>query len=665
MSDVITRFKIETSQYDSKLRDASKSLAEYAERAKIAGNEFDKFTKSNVDAARSFGNIETSATNAKDKVKELVGAYNDLARIYNTMTKEQQQSDWGKAMAQSLQTLKGRISEAKKELYDVGETGKQTGGIMQQLADKFVINIDAVKLLDIGLKALKGALGVASDAFMSSEANIDDWGRTSRAAGAMYDSFLYSLNTGDISGYLSRIDDIVNAAKQAYNELDRLATQKAINNAASQGQRVENERMRTMLRTGRYIAPADGRAPTPGLKEGDLLSKSQLAAIARQLQNGQQNLNSFIRADITQAGKAIDALYNEEARKLGLSLPEFRKGTANMAAFDERIAGYRKYEEWNRKNTTYTIDAATGGTNKIVNGRNPYQQYAAWGVFKDDGDSFAKINDLINERAGYQSQLYSNAASNYRAINRASGGGGGSRGGTTRVYEPKTVVLDMGTRTSPLANVDTGWGSLTDREKQLIALKDMVKISGLDVSSIGGNGFMQTEDYKQYKQGEQKAQMKEWLEKNTQQFSTMTSGISSLVSGVQQLGIKVPAGINKMLSVLQGITTILTAIQTIDTIKGWFKSGGIVPHAAGGWVVPGNDTSDRTLIAASSGELILNKAQQGVLAAQLGRRSSALQIGGTPYVLGEKIYLGTNNYLESHGQGQLVTTSMLQRMGIG
>ena len=660
MADVITRFKIETSQYDSKLRDASKSLSEYANTAKLAGNDFDKFTKSNVEAARAFGNIETGATNAKDKVKELVSAYNDMARAYNSLTKEQQQSDWGKAMAESLQTLKGRISDAKKELYDVGQQGQQTGGIMQRLADKFVINIDAVKLLDIGLKTLNGALGVAKDAFFASEASVDAWGRAMEVGRSLYDGFLTALNTGDISGYLSRIDEIVSAAERAYNELDRLATQKAINNAATQGQRVENERMRTMLRTGRYIAPADGRAATPGLKEGDKLSKQQLATIAKQLGYGQNTLNNFIRADITQAGKAIEALYDQEADKLGLTFSEFRKGTSNMSEFDKRIEGYKQYQAYNKK---YGVVDMQGYFHAPKN--NPYQQYAAWGVFKDDGERFAKINSLINERAGYQSQLYSNAASNYRAINRASGSGGGSRGGTTRVYEPKTVVLDMGTRPSPLANVDTGWGSLTDREKQLIALKDMVKISGLDVSSIGGNGFMQTEDYKQYKQNEQKAQMKEWLEKNTQQFSTMTSGISSLVSGVQQLGIKVPAGINKMLSVLQGITTILTAIQTIDTIKGWFKSGGIVPHAAGGWVVPGNDTSDRTLIAASSGELILNKAQQGVLAAQLGRRSSALQIGGTPYVLGEKIYLGTNNYLESHGQGQLVTTSMLQRMGIG
>ena len=79
MSDVITRFKLETTQYDSKLRDASKSLAEYTRQATLAGNEFGKFTQKSTETARALGTITPSANNAKDKVKELVMAFNDVA----------------------------------------------------------------------------------------------------------------------------------------------------------------------------------------------------------------------------------------------------------------------------------------------------------------------------------------------------------------------------------------------------------------------------------------------------------------------------------------------------------------------------------------------------------------------------------------------------------
>ena len=125
--DVITRFKLETTAYDSKLRDATKGLANFTKTATAAGKEFGKFTQSNVEAARALGNIAPSANNAKDKVKELVTAYNELVKAYNALTKEQQQSDFGKAMADSLGKLKTQIADAKQELYGMGDAMKKAG----------------------------------------------------------------------------------------------------------------------------------------------------------------------------------------------------------------------------------------------------------------------------------------------------------------------------------------------------------------------------------------------------------------------------------------------------------------------------------------------------------------------------------------------------------
>ena len=149
MAEVITRFKLETTQYDSKLRTAAKELSDFAKEAAKSGNEFSKFTKGNVDAARAFGNIGTSATNAKDKVKELVGAYNDMAKAYNNLTVEQQKSDFGKAMAESMDKLKIRIREAKQEMQqlantkmpDVGGGGLFGGGKLDGMLQVFGGNL--------------------------------------------------------------------------------------------------------------------------------------------------------------------------------------------------------------------------------------------------------------------------------------------------------------------------------------------------------------------------------------------------------------------------------------------------------------------------------------------------------------------------------------------
>ena len=128
-ADVITRFKLETTQYDSKLRDAAKGLREVAHMAEIGGKGFKEFSQKQIEAARDFGQVESGANNLKDKVKDLVGSFNDAAKAYNALTKEQQQGDFGKALADSLTTLKGRIAEAKQELYSLGDaTNKVKSG---------------------------------------------------------------------------------------------------------------------------------------------------------------------------------------------------------------------------------------------------------------------------------------------------------------------------------------------------------------------------------------------------------------------------------------------------------------------------------------------------------------------------------------------------------
>lgn len=164
--DVITRFKLETTQYDSKLRDASKSLSEYSRAASIAGNEFDKFTKKNVEAARALGNMSPSATDAKNKVKELVGAFNDVARAYNALTQTQQQSDFGKAMAQSLTQLQQKIRETKQEMQGLSAPDAKGGdGFLSGISGKMggMLQVFGGNLMTKGVEMLAGLASEMGD----------------------------------------------------------------------------------------------------------------------------------------------------------------------------------------------------------------------------------------------------------------------------------------------------------------------------------------------------------------------------------------------------------------------------------------------------------------------------------------------------------------------
>lgn len=117
--DVITRFKLESNQFDSALKRASKELTDFSKTATQSGKGFNDFTKKNIEAARALGNTATGSTNAKDKLRELTQAFNETARAYNALSKEQKQSDFAQALAGSLTQLQQRIRETKAEMQSL------------------------------------------------------------------------------------------------------------------------------------------------------------------------------------------------------------------------------------------------------------------------------------------------------------------------------------------------------------------------------------------------------------------------------------------------------------------------------------------------------------------------------------------------------------------
>lgn len=75
-------------------------------------------------------------------------------------------------------------------------------------------------------------------------------------------------------------------------------------------------------------------------------------------------------------------------------------------------------------------------------------------------------------------------------------------------------------------------------------------------------------------------------------------------------------------------------------------------YAEGG-IVPGNNHSDGLIANVSSGELILNRAQQSNIAAQLSSSNQQADVA-QPYVSGELIFLAVNNYMRRAGYGEIV-----------
>ena len=237
MADNILRLKVESSEYDAKLKKAAEGIRHLAEVAHRSGGELTGLEKAELDYVKSLGTMETKSRTAAGSVRELENAFKELTVIYNNLNDVEKADEGGKALAASLETLKQRALDAKAGLNEATQAlqgneqsaAADKGGI-EGLTSALGINVKSLAGWGAALAAGKVALDVAKDAFFANESTVDDWGRTVESAKGIYEGFLQSLNTGDISGFLNNISQITAAAREAYNALDELGTRQTILN---------------------------------------------------------------------------------------------------------------------------------------------------------------------------------------------------------------------------------------------------------------------------------------------------------------------------------------------------------------------------------------------------------------------------------------------------
>ena len=692
MADSVVRLTVNSSEYDQKLKRAAEGLTRYADECRKVGGTMEVVEKDTLEYVRALGQMDTVSRTATGKLAEMKKTFTELSVVYKNMTDEEKNSPFGKALATSLDQLKGRIGESKMQIDDINKSINGGGGLtgaLDSLSDKFGMSVKSLAGWGTALAAGKAALDVAKDAFFASEETVDEWGRVMDSSKSLYEGFLTALNTGDISGYLSRIDSIVQAARAAYNELDRLGTMKTIQAPQMSAQQTENERMRMMIQTGRYIAPVDGRRAS--MQNGQLLTPDQITRIEKMLQNGMQKVVSLVGNEVAQTGRAIDAVYNRQAQEIGMSLKEFRKGTSSMAEFDKRMAGYDQYQKWRAEHTTIDMQS---GRETVARG-NPFEQFAKWGTFRVDGDRYNDLVKLIQQRDQQAGQAYSMQSQAYRTMNRAEGvtlrqimgGGGGGRSGgglTDKVVEDsideilakqwETASRKMETMADSLRGEDSGpsdvWKSITkNADNATDSITSLAKAFG-ELNKAEGlpeNGTGQPDDV-----GKNTKTMAREMEKYVDISNGMLGGINNIVGGLQGLGLEIPkelqgviGGIQGLMSIVTGIAAILSIIQTLQAIQttestiksipvvGWLLAQGGVVHAANGYVPGNNYSGDQVPALLNSGELVLNKAQQGNLASQLqGNGLQNMNLSGR--IKGTDIILSIDRSLKLEGK-QLLT----------
>ena len=166
MADSILRLKVESQEYDNKLKRATEQLNRYADGCRKAGGTLQHVDDNVVEFTRSLGRMETTATTARGKVSELTKAYTELAVQYKNMTNEEKNGEYGKALAASLDRLKTRIQESMAQLESInremsGSKFGQFGSIIDGLGQKMGLNVNITELLTSKTALLSAGIGAA------------------------------------------------------------------------------------------------------------------------------------------------------------------------------------------------------------------------------------------------------------------------------------------------------------------------------------------------------------------------------------------------------------------------------------------------------------------------------------------------------------------------
>lgn len=166
MADNILRLKVDSTEYDNKLKRASDALTRYAEGARKCGGTLEVVEKDTLAYTRALGNMETVSRTAKGKLSEMVKAFTDLSMQYKQMTAEEQNSPFGRALAQSLDTLKNRINNYKSQLNEVGRSigevetkNMNFKDVLGVVGDKLGVNGNIMSLVTTGHIGMAAAIG--------------------------------------------------------------------------------------------------------------------------------------------------------------------------------------------------------------------------------------------------------------------------------------------------------------------------------------------------------------------------------------------------------------------------------------------------------------------------------------------------------------------------
>ena len=706
MGKSVLELAVSTGRWEAGLKKAQQALNNFTDDQGGFQAALQKDSKNMQGFIQMMGSIDSHAKTSRGQLNDYKNSFEQLTIAYNQMSDAEKRNPVGQAMSKTLDQLRTKIEATRQQMDELnksmnGATPSTGAGLFGGGKLDGMLQVFGGNLMTKGTGMLAGLASEMGD-MVKQGVELAKQGEGIRIA-------FERLGRGDI------LDGLREATHNTVSDIELMKAAVKFNDF-----KLPVEELGTMLAFAQQKAKDTGQSIdymvdsiVTGLGRKSLMILDNLGLSAAEIKDKMKETG-----DMT---KAVGEIIREQMQKAG----DYVETAADRAA-QQNVMLQNKMEELGRKflpvkqasDDLWTsmkigiLDIVGGPLADLLNGLTRAGQLR--NELKNIG-SDERVNSDISKLKGsnFKEKVYTAMLNKYsreeqRALDnykKAQKGGMGSvaiwenrylaQKAMREDFQARGKAVVNGTTVSPsnplpveIKNPKGGTTDTIDIEKIKFGGWDGVKADPNATfqsvqAMLGDEGLrkmlgiapQQTfdlgRDISKGWQLDSKGQLVQKKDKDAQnadktivsEMGKLTSGVSGIFSGIEQMGIEVPDEIKNVINGLNGIMTILTSINTIlGVIEGlqavgvlpFFAHGGIVPHAATGLVVPGNDHADKTPVLVSSGELILNSAQQNALANELqggGLRNLRLRTE----VSGRNLIVVIENDLAARGKGQLAT----------
>lgn len=703
MADNILRLRVDSAEYDNKIKRAAEGIQQYAQKCREAGGTLSQLDDDVLEYVKSLGQMDTVAKNSKGILRELTNSYTELSHVYKNLTDEEKNSEFGQELNKQLDIMKGRIMASKNELNEINselgntsKSGSDAGSVIDMLAGKIGISTNAFVGFAAAGTAATVALEVAKKTIDATESSSDALAITQSQLNSAVDSFFRNLNEGSFDNFLTGLKNVTQAAREAYQAMDELSSFAVRYNPKNAADLREIDKL---MKEARALA-SQGKKDEAQKKideakaVAEQAKKNTLAYGQKEYEAGIASLRSLLGGTGVQYTDQQLAWYSNPANwdEIKRKANEYKEIQRQINEETNRTSKYnpltRTYDV-SDESKEYIRNRKAAITPEMVRAYNYLNTRDTAGT--ENGDAFIKATGQIygKKMAEYAVDELNARIEQRGAMIEKSGGNGikpkvKEKIVTDSIGEYEKQIADL-RKTQKDVTTTEEWETLEHRIGELVIKVKKLKGELKDVPASISDATNKATDAQNKKiqdrmndpetvskgvgaivkdiENKNKKEDKEEKKYLADGLGKLASGLGSIDSGFKSLGIdlgdgfdKVVGGLQGVSSILMGIQTIVNAIQVISSADALipFANGGIVPHAANGYFVPGNSFSgDTTPILANAGELVLNESQQGVLASRLSDVGGMRNIQITGRLEGETIAICVDRFGRRTGKGEL------------